>query len=150
MAPTGAQVVTISVSVRPTLRLILRLEAEFFFLYGLLKGKAYNSWRLLFHTSWSHHLFTTSRVKQKVSTSITPLLAPETKPSSLNRPWRMWICWKIIQYKFTQKNWFLAHIINLSKLQDHFSVSFHCFQLEFKIIRVVSLVLASSHKKVHL
>ena len=120
-------------------------------LFSLLKGKAYNSWRLLFHTSWSHHLFTTSRVKQKVSTSITPLLAPETKPGSLNRPWRMWICWKIIQYKLSlKKNWFLAHIINLSKLQDHFSVSFHCFQLEFKIIRVVSLVLASSHKKVHL
>ena len=121
------------------------------FLFGLLKGKAYNSWRLLFHTSWSHHLFTTSRVKQKVPTSITPLLAPETKPSSvpgsLNRPWRMWICWKIIQYKLTQKNWFLAHIINLSKLQDHFSVSFYCFQLEFKIIRVVSLVLRALRKK---
>ena len=72
-------------------------------LFSLLKGKAYNSWRLLFHTSWSHHLFTTSRVKQKASTSITPLLAPETKPSSLNRPWRMWICWKIIQYKCSLK-----------------------------------------------
>ena len=151
LALTGAQVVTISVrlsniSVDTWFR--TRHEAGFMFLFGLLKGKAYNSWRLLFHTSWSHHLFTTSRVKQKVSTSITPLLAPETKPSSvpgsLNRPWRMWICWKIIQYKLTQKNWFLAHIINLSKLQDHFSVSFYCFQLEFKIIWVVSLFSWSS------
>ena len=42
---------------------------------------------------------------------------------------------------------FLAHIINLSKLQDHFSVSFDCFQLEFKIIRVVSLVLTAPRKQ---
>ena len=143
MASKGAQVVIISVPLsNMVLYLILTLTS-----LQSLKRKTYNSWRPLFHTSWSHHLFTTSRVKQKVSTSITPLLAPETKPGSLNRPWRMWICWKIIQYKLTQKNWFLAHIINLSKLQDHFSVSFHCFQLEFKIIRVVSLVLAAPTKK---
>ena len=130
LAPTGAQVVTISVrlsniSVDTWFR--TRHEAGFMFLFSLLKGKAYNSWRLLFHTSWSHHLFTTSRVKQKVPTSITPLLAPETKQrsvltlGSLKAPGERVGNWAeksrkaksvvikwILQNNITRTNWFLT------------------------------------------